>query len=302
MKHKSNSDNIGKRTEDYVEEQLKNLNIPYKRNRKIKQDNQLLVEYDFIIPGAIIEVKTTLLNQNIDDNEYEVKINTLKKQLQRQQQYAPYDYNIYVYCDKYVSDELKQQIQYTDKIKIISSINDIQIINLPIVAESINSLKSLASVNNNEFTYLVKKFNTIHTYTETYNKVYSLVDEQEMKRLESFNIILHDEKIPHNHIRLIEKNRINIQNYRENLFNMFSYEIKYYKINNIYPVRLVDGFSKYCEKCNKIFMSHFIEKGKCFKCLNKRLTDVLTNGNKKRKVEDALHSTNCIENVRKKTK
>ena len=72
--------------ENFVEQELIKRNIVFKRNINIKRNRRNLVEFDFIIPGAVIEVKTSYF----DDNYYD-RMKQLTEQIKRQQSFIPHD-------------------------------------------------------------------------------------------------------------------------------------------------------------------------------------------------------------------
>ena len=276
----------GKEAEDLVEVQLQDSNIPYKRNVKFtmrvkqgtKYRKEIVTEFDYIIPGAIIEVKTAILNNH--------RIDAVITQLKKQLSIIPKNFTIYLFSKEPIKDNNTiKLLEFNTRIKILATTKDITIVNLPIIVDDTRCLKSFASLNNSHIDELLK-FNKIHTYRDKYNKIYSLATEEELQQLKKFSFILQDENIlkkyPDNYIIVSNKKWYNQQFEKRYLFKVFFHFIDYHELQNKYPIRSVEGTSSKCSKCNKLYLEQFINESACFKCLGLSLPEII-NANKKRK-------------------
>ena len=180
-----NGDERGKEAENFVESELLKLNIPYKRNVKFlkrvkgvkKYKKELVSEFDFIIPNAIIEVKASLQTQTgIYRN---LRVETIISQLQRQLSIIPENFNIYLFIKEKVEDnESIKSIEFCKRIKILNSIDEIVYNNLPIIIDDFRCLKSLASLENKNINNIIKLYSNkiINVTKDKYDKLLSLLN------------------------------------------------------------------------------------------------------------------------------
>ena len=107
----------------HAEQYLIKCNVPYKKNQKLRIEKNMVAEFDFIIPGAVIEVKSgNPLNNNRDD------ISTSnEKQIKRFFTYIPKTYIVYIYVEKSYISSFSTLCQKYDRLKVISDLSEITI-------------------------------------------------------------------------------------------------------------------------------------------------------------------------------
>lgn len=262
--------------ENFVQKKLEEFNIPFKRNIKLKKEGKILVEFDFIIPGAVIEVKTSYLRY-YNNTIHGTKV--LMDQIKRQESFIPKDFTIYLYFHNIVNHNDKDSENLrelnTDRIKVITreTFNTIQYEKIPIFIESINGLKTLASIENYQN---FDMYRTIYTYKELYDKVRVALTKEEFFRFNSFKYLFYEKnKLPKTYLMLTAGRGKNIQYEENNVFTIFIRIIKYYDIMNKYPIRVIRNITRKCKRCSKIFMKNFMDKNICFKCSGTKLSNIL---------------------------
>lgn len=231
-------------------------NIPYKKNITLCRDRQFITEFDLIIPGAIIEAKS---------GEYKVdhilSHKKLLKQITTQLENIPKDYIIYVLFERELDPLVKVQYEFNDRIKVIHKMDDIKYIPFPYCIIDTNVLRSFASTSNPEYKTLLQLYPEIITTRKAYNRSIVMMDEEEKKRFDQFNIIIQEE-IPKRCVLLHGRNVV------YDLFDVFIIHRKYHQLRNSSPLYELDSTSMKCNMCQKIHFIENIVNGKCYKCNN----------------------------------
>ena len=187
---------IGRNKEKECEQYLIEHCIPYRRNNIIYADcdrekknkhgyvrGNTLCEFDFIIPGAIIEVKAATEN-TINCGKF---FKTLKIQISNFKKYIPTDFNIYVYIHNVTEEQCKK---YSDLlgIIIITDFNEIKCESIPYFITDPCALRSLITDNEERNNKMINKYKTIITLQKSYTKAYITFTDNEKKIFEKYNI------------------------------------------------------------------------------------------------------------------
>jgi len=255
---------LGYEAEDHVEQYLIKHDIPYKRNVKVYKNKTQTHEIDFIIPGAIIEVKHRILKKHCI---YSIK--SLLKQIARLKQL--YKGIIYFYNR---SDEMDDYTRSTFNelgVVCIKDLDDIKYDTYSYFTSETGIIKTMSSYLNNDYDAFVHKFkDNIYTTPNTYYRCIVIMTDDEIERLTKYNIKLVD-----SHKKL--KNPVLI-NSRDNSFlhsfDIFNIRIKVLGLDNEVrnPTRLISGYTEICTECKELIIAKYVKDGVCKMCkLNKRI-------------------------------
>ena len=177
----------GKNAENNVEKYLISNNIPYWKNVVVKCNRKHETEFDFIIPGAIIESKCSIIPERFERQNY---------QFQKQLGYSK-NVILYVYYDQTNTEKLEEIIQYmflnnaeSHRIKFINNLDDIVLpkIDYNFVIYDHSILHGIL----NDSAYKHKK---LFVDTLIYNNTYSIMTKLEEKMLNNCEITLFDKSI-----------------------------------------------------------------------------------------------------------
>ena len=127
--------------EDLCEQFLKDNNVVYKRNIHVMENKIQFMEIDFIIPGAIIEIKTGT----------SLPVNRIIKQLQRYIEYVPGSFTIYLYSHQIFDTDDLHRIQFDPRIKLIRQFTEIAISNIDCFIFDVTAVRSFGSKLNNKY-------------------------------------------------------------------------------------------------------------------------------------------------------
>lgn len=250
--------------EDYVEDYLKNKCIPYKRNVKIYIDS-ITVEIDFVIPGAVIEVK----NEEIS-GDYSNQVIRISRQINQQKEVLDLKHMKYYFYNhkKFINDKLVKEFREID----VSYIIDVSNITCDIAYFYINNhriVKTLAFPNNENYLDLYK--NRLYISSELYNSCIVSMTDEELGRLNEYNPkIIKSQQELENPV-IIGENFGNQRCYHGyhhyEIFNIFNMEYKRNISIKRYPTRHIPGYTKICDVCNRLFFIKFIKGDVCKFCI-----------------------------------
>lgn len=170
----------GKKLENDTEEFLKSKNWPFYKNMKSIPE----FEIDFIIPGGIIEVKST----SYCKRKYKAH-NKLYKQILRYDKFVPKGTNIWIYVPNADLTSFPDYSKnFKNKIIIINDLNSIEIADYKIYV-NYKYLCSLISYDNNNYEKDIYHYSSkIITTKDIYDRLSLFLSDNEKNRLRKFNV------------------------------------------------------------------------------------------------------------------
>ncbi|ARF11877.1 hypothetical protein Klosneuvirus_3_12 [Klosneuvirus KNV1] len=252
--------------EDLCEQFLKDNNVVYKRNIHVMENKIQFMEIDFIIPGAIIEIKTGT----------SLPVNRIIKQLQRYIEYVPGSFTIYLYSHQIFDTDDLHRIQFDPRIKLIRQFTEIAISNIDCFIFDVTAVRSFGSKLNNKYEYFLNKYkkNNIIIPKKVYDIATVIMTQTELDRLHKFNIMIND-TIPQS-INLIHHKISYGTPYLEyftksqynRLFYLFFDKCNVYGLESWLPTKCISGVSDICKTCNKIYFIKYLQNEKCVNCMD----------------------------------
>lgn len=244
------------------EQFLKDNNIPYKQDVIIPYGlcQNVPVKFHFIIPGAVIHIKsrhfdkkTRFMNQKIIE------------QTCKQLELMPPDYLLYLFFEDKLDDQTRELFNFDEKVKVIESLSEIKMpIKLPYHISDPGIFRSLGSEKNVDYEKLLKKYidSKIIMNQKTYDSATVIMDLDEIERANKFNVVIKNET-PDRKI-IIRKNKKEPSKYTKD-FTTFDDYMTTYSVKRSVPLRIIEGISFACTNCGKI-----VSCGKrCFDCASK---------------------------------
>ena len=179
-------DDSGKIAEDNVEQYLLEHHIPYRRNIKFadKQTNEVTVEFDFVIPNGIIEVKKRNQYHQSDSR-------LLVKQLERHSKFLRSvlpDGEIYLLimgCEVAQFENLIKD-KYIHNLKMVTALDQIPFKTLPYYIDDNSILFSLVSLENKQFD---DKFVNAYIKENLYAYAQAIMTEDELAKMDKYKFI-----------------------------------------------------------------------------------------------------------------
>ncbi len=165
--------------EDLCEEYLKKHAIRYIRNKKLFFGHVQVGEFDFIIPGAVVEVKTTYTS------EYKT---AFEKQLKAMKHYIPQDYIIYLYVQHDEKDLLAKDFP---DVKVIKEFSEIKCQDYPYYVEDTSIIRSFGSKYSSEY---YSKYPEILVLKDNYDRAIVHFTNQEHKKAHRTKFVIVDKK------------------------------------------------------------------------------------------------------------
>jgi len=243
--------------ENSVEHHLIANKIPYKRNIIIKDKrNRMVLECDFVIPGAIIEVKGGNFN-----NGYVTAGDKLYWQIKRYRKYIPDDYDLYIFFVHQPSIDILIYIYSADpKIKIIYDLNDIHYTKYDFCTMDTGVIRSLSS---DEYDDNFRSFFTTITLPKSiyYRSIVGLTNSQ-LANLNKIDLHFSDQ-FPDRYIYITGRT---LNSY--DVFNVFMWKIQYMNLGRKHDLLLLDGTTEWCNLCNDVKYIECIENHMCAWCSN----------------------------------
>ncbi len=270
-------------TEKEFEDLLLKHKIPFVSRVKVRLDNDEYFtesEFDYIIPGAIVEVKK--------------KFNICRKHIKQLLRFIaiiPQDYKVYIYTPSkldftmddihnrsFPSECYKDDVvkNFLSNIHRFVTINSIDLIlsdyisgilkRVDFMTLDVGILRSLSKYDSDVFETLpCGNGKKIYTTIECYNKAISMSSDQEIEKIANFEInIISKENIENfNGIKITGKN-IHLPE-KDELFNILPYHLDYRVPRLIHPKREVCKISEKCQNCGNFFFieSKEIHLSKC---------------------------------------
>lgn len=248
--------------ENFVENYLIHNHIPYKRNMKLKNNaHQTIAEFDFIIPNAIIEVKSGCFKIS----EHNKAVNKLLIQLRRIRNNIPNNYKIYLFSVKILSDDVINLIKecHNDVI-IIYDLKKLEINNYPYATRDTGVLRSFVSEYNDKYNYYKSLYDPLYVPKSIYNRVIIGMTNNQLMRLNDMNIYIVNE-IPNDCVYISGRKLNNLDG--DKLFKVFNEIIPYYDIIYAPIMLIINGVSEWCCKCDKIKYLECFDNNICTICL-----------------------------------
>ncbi len=237
--------------EDLCEEYLKKNSISYLRNKELIIKSQPVTEFDFIIPGAVVEVKSSY-NGNSK--------NKLARQLTKMEKYIPQDFVIYLYVHTDETKNLTADMKQCDRVKVIKDFSEIKHQHYPYYTTDTKVIRSFGSEENEVHDELVKKYKEICTTQWFYDRATTHFTDQELKRFQSLTKFKIVDSEPSRCI-ILARSEVAFK-----MFDNFVEVIHAYELLNKEPVREVPGISVKCQKCQKINTLERIKDNICYLC------------------------------------
>lgn len=230
--------------ENIVQQYLISSNIPFKRNTKFKKNRNTIAELDFIIPNAVIEVKSGFFRM-----QYPKTIDELLKQILRLRSFMPPDFTLYLFSIHKITDDIMKLILLTDPyIKVIYNLNEIVYHPLEYFTMDTGVIRSIVSHNNIEYDNQIKRYNPLYMPKSIYYRALAGFTNDLCERLNKLHIEF-TEIIPTTCIYLTGRNLHDIIN--NTIFTRFYEKIKYCELK-WNDLLLITGITHCCVKCNKI--------------------------------------------------
>jgi hypothetical protein len=234
--------------EDLCEQHLQKAGIKYLRNRYLFVGKEIVCEIDFIISGAVIEIKTSYHSQHLKK---------LIAQLQRIKKYIPKDFIIYFFAMHSGDvDTIKKQLSAIDRVVVISDFNEIKCQNYPYFTDEPSVIRTFGAPD-----YKGTLPKELSTTQYCYNRAIAHLMDEELKKAHEikFNIVDHE---PHRCILLVRISR------DHRLFDTFLEHVHTLHLGSGLPVRHIEGVTNYCQKCNQLNYFERITDNRCIKCSN----------------------------------
>lgn len=277
--------------EKIIQTKLDKKNIPYKRHVKlVGENNAIITEFDFIMPNAVIEAKGGLCSYSQ---------NTFLKQLILHKSIIPEHFQMYYYFEnipkKYILDILDEH-----NVLPIYCIDDIQFNDdgYEYYTNDSSVIRMIGSLEKTNINNFINQFNILRTSKDIYYKGIVCLDDNCLDTLNKVNWIISN-KTPEKYIKLQIKNKYKgnfCQVYdnknKNDIWNKFTFCIPYNDFKHCSELIFIDGITKECKRCYKIYyklFNHEICK-RCFKNSNKRKFEYYEiKPNKKIKIEIDNH-------------
>lgn len=222
---------------------------------------QTIAEFDFIIPNAIIEVKSGCFKIS----EHNKSVNKLLTQLRRIRNNIPLNYKIYLFSVKILSDEVINLIKecHNDVI-IIYDLNKLEINNYPYATRDTGVLRSLVSEYNDKYNYYKSLYDPLYVPKSIYNRVIIGMTNNQLMRLNDMNIYIVNE-IPNECVYISGRKLNNLDG--DKLFKIFNEIIPYYDIIYAPIMLIINGVSEWCCRCDKVKYLECFDNNICTICL-----------------------------------
>jgi len=258
-----------------VQQYLEKYEIPFKRNINIynNHNNQLFAEFDFIIPGALIEVKNNKHKNKKIITQFKKYIDLVKnKDMKIYLIYANYN------DDDDDDDELIKLIKDSTICDVIKNLDDIKDIKynkyMKYYCKDRTLIRSLVVQSPEDYNEIKKNIKGKIVFDKfQYDYATVIMTEEEIDILKSYDFEVSEWfNTDKNYIEIVStkyimqnKLRFNDINY---VFNVFLYKIKKLSLemcNNEKrkPLRIIPNISIRCDGCNNIILVN----SKCIKCI-----------------------------------
>lgn len=247
----------GNHAESVVERYLLNNNIPYKRN--ITSKKPIHYEFDFVIPGAVIEVKNTTI----------YRVSTLIEQLVKMRKHLFNDTILYVYNHKApFNDEFRREIESIPNTYVLDNLNKIQVKPFSILINRLDVVKSLISEDNPRF-YIEYK----HAYLtrDVYRRLLCIMLPEEQERFDDydFEIVDDDNDIPHRYIAFAAFKDFYTGGLWQRIDRFMFYRVPAYNLRQRTDRKLlhVEGLTERCDLCHHIYYANRVRDNICDRCI-----------------------------------
>ena len=246
--------NYGKAYERYVEDYFIENNLPYWMNVYINNNERYpITEFDFIIPGGVIEVKNVVYGEKTVAALYDL-LQKMKKIIQL----IPSNFKIFFIINpkiadiKYIQYVLDESTRYDySRIKLITHPSQIVFAPYRFFISHRKHLDRLASLNNLSHNDDVKLLqNKTDVLVDVYNDLDTFILPEEKTRLEEYNLKITTAKETH------EQNRFVIHFYK----HILKKPITTNKIGDKYFIKKFELFYNF--KTPFKFISCGLSKGK----------------------------------------
>ncbi|QKF94474.1 hypothetical protein QKU48_gp1016 [Fadolivirus algeromassiliense] len=266
--------------EQMVEDHLNLRRIPYKRNVIIRDKKLTVAEYDFIIPNAVIEVKSGSFDLN-----FKKGIDKLITQLERILRFIPKHFTLYYFFVNQLNDEVYDLLS-TYNIKIMYDLNDLEydMTGYTYYTRDTAVVRSLVNLDNSKFSSFNKDHNILTIPKYIYYRAVASMSDIELYKLNKINLYFTNDE-PEKYIYLTGRK---LSPNKESLWNIFYEYVPYTKPDYASRMLLFNLITDICQKCNEIKYDECIENNVCSKCTGFK--------NKKRKPDIMLP----IESTKKK--
>jgi len=247
--------NRGDEFEDTCEQELVARGIPFRRGvRLVDRNNCLLAEFDFVLPGAVIEVKS---GKHKDRRE--------KAQMHLLLEYTPPDYVVYLYRPACLDDDASE----SKRVRHIKCLDDLKInlLEWPVYADDPAVLRSLGSTANTNYEVFLRMCNTTAAAQATkrvLERAIVMMNPDERTRFDKLAFSTVKSK-PHRCIQLtnrkitLPKRTLVHSTAHDELFKVFFCYCRPFPLQSSKPLSLLPGVSIQCRHCHRIV---FVEQ--CF--------------------------------------
>lgn len=257
--------------ENTMESYLRRKGIPFKRNVKLYDASKCVrIEIDFVIPGAVIEVKS-------EDVKFYKKFTTEKivHQISRLAQYVDdADFTIYLIV---VDDDqiVKKLVEHDKRIKVITNMNEIVCsARLPYFCNHVGMIRTLGSLEFEAFSDTCDLIKGNIIFGDTYLRAISIMTDEELDRLSVYKFTREAvSEYPYPHIEISSKSiRKNLSVYsmsdKYTLLYIFDHFLRRCPLGPTVraPIRLFEKITKFCDNCNTNII--FYENDMCPSCKN----------------------------------
>lgn len=253
--------------ENQVQEFLISHSIPHKKNVKIRRNKMTVAEFDLIIPGAIIEVKSGIFNSKYMDTG---SIEKLCQQIIRQRKYMPPHFKLYIYVIQQLDDKTIEIIQEIDNdVIIIYDLNEIRYDKYEYATKDTGVIRAIASNENNNIDLMIQQFGEINIPSSIYKRSIVGMSDTDLSNLNRFKFHFTDE-LPERYIYITGRD---LGTYAESsLWNVFYLKVPYYLLKHTSNLMYIDNITDWCKRCNQIKFIECIQNNICSWCSNGEVT------------------------------